>query len=219
MNKKRQFIKTLNRIVTSVGRKGLKSTQQNVLTILEDYYFDLRFGLNTTRWVNLDHLKINSENKHRGRAYQPTRLRPFKKLMDRLDFPKDSIFVDFGAGKGRVLLAAGRYGFRKIVGVEFSPELCQEARKNLDLFKQKTDLNIEVEIIEADAAYYQIADGENIFFMFNPFDNGVMSKLLENVQMSLQKNPRKIWLIYNNPIYQNTIEQQGNFIKLLDYGT
>jgi len=32
-------------------------------------------------------------------------------------------FIDFGSGKGRVLLLAARYPFKEVVGIEFSKEL------------------------------------------------------------------------------------------------
>jgi predicted RNA methylase len=40
-------------------------------------------------------------------------------------------FVDFGSGKGRVLLVASHYPFREVVGVEFSPELQKIAEGNI----------------------------------------------------------------------------------------
>lgn len=56
----------------------------------------------------------------------------FRALMASLSAPVDELtFVDLGAGKGRAMLLASELPFRRIVGVEFSPELCDVARRNL----------------------------------------------------------------------------------------
>src|ERR1700760_2411871 len=45
-------------------------------------------------------------------------------------------FVDIGSGKGRALLLATDYPFRKIVGIELSPELDRIARANVARFAE-----------------------------------------------------------------------------------
>ena len=43
----------------------------------------------------------------------------------------DFTFIDLGSGKGRVLLMASDYPFKKIIGVEFMPELHRAAQENI----------------------------------------------------------------------------------------
>ena len=47
--------------------------------------------------------------------------------------PRDEgdVFVDFGCGKGRVLFLAARYRFARIIGVELSERMAEQARRNL----------------------------------------------------------------------------------------
>jgi hypothetical protein len=40
-------------------------------------------------------------------------------------------FIDYGSGRGRLLLAADRFPFKEIVGVEFSRPLHEEACENI----------------------------------------------------------------------------------------
>jgi SAM-dependent methyltransferase len=107
------------------------------LSKLEDSLFDVRYRTDTGGRVELSDLMIASENKDHGVRYEPTRARPFKKLINMLDLPRDSTFVDFGSGKGRVLIMALECGFRKVVGLEFSQELCEISRKNLATSERK----------------------------------------------------------------------------------
>ena len=81
----------------------------------------------------LEDLGIASENKQRGVRYEPTRARPFRTLLRRLDPPTSSGFVNVGCGKGLVLVIAAEYGFKRVVGIEFSQELCVTVHIPLDL--------------------------------------------------------------------------------------
>jgi SAM-dependent methyltransferase len=127
--------------------------------------------------------------------------------------PEDSVLVDFGCGKGRVLLIAAECGFRKARGVEFAHELCEIADKNCAIYKRKRAPNTEFQVIESDAAKYVLNDDENVFFMFNPFDDVVLNDVLNNIAASLKIQPRKILILYFNPLHGNLIEQHGVFAK------
>ena len=74
-----------------------------VLSLVADMWFDLRHGTDTYRWVHLRELEIASENKSRAEWYVPTRARAFRRIMQALDLPDRSVFIDVGAGKGRLL--------------------------------------------------------------------------------------------------------------------
>ena len=64
--------------------------------------------------------------------YQATEPALFQEMMAalRVDFA-EFLFIDLGSGKGRTLLMASEYPFRKILGVELLPELNQIAQENL----------------------------------------------------------------------------------------
>lgn len=72
--------------------------------------------------------------------YQPTEKALFHEMVDALahhadlDFAEFT-FVDLGSGKGRALLMASDYPFRRIVGVELLPALHQIAELNLAQYR------------------------------------------------------------------------------------
>jgi len=131
--------------------------------------FDLRHGTNTTLWVNLNRLNIQSENAARGVDYQPTQVIPLRRLFKELEIPRDKVFVDLGCGKGRVLLVAAEAGFRDLRGVEFSSELCEVATANCARYSEKTGSQAVFRIVHSDVVDYPMKDAD-IFFLFNPFD-------------------------------------------------
>jgi len=195
----------------SIRGRGLLRTSQIVGSTVADLLFDLRYGTDTRGWVDAQELDTDSENKAHAVHYQATKARPFLKLLHSLGLPKDSVFVDFGSGKGRVLLLAALYGFKRVVGVEFSPQLCELARRNIATFSKGTPLRSPIEIVEADATRFEIGADMNVFYFYNPFDPPVLSKVLDNVRRSVESAPRKLWLIYNTPRHHELIHQSGLF--------
>ena len=198
----------------SLTTLSLSRIIQSIVCIIEDHWFDMRYGTDTCLPDNLTRLHIPSKNKNRAVPYAPTKAKHFRSIIETLSFPTDSVFVDIGSGKGKILLLASHYNFKKVRGIEFSPALCRIAKTNVSAYQHRARINTPIEIVESDAADYQIGADENVFFLFNPFDGDVLRQFLTNVGRSLEHNPRKIWLIYNNPIYRNVIEQHSRFAEV-----
>ena len=132
-----------------------------------DAAFDLRYGTDTWHWVSLEDLEIESKNKERGILYGGTPSRHLMKILKTESFPDGSTFVDVGSGKGRVLMVASKFNFKKIVGIEFSSELCDIAIKNLSIYKTKAKgITSDIEVIHGDVLNYDIKKNDNIFFMY-----------------------------------------------------
>ncbi len=214
----------LHRTITNLREKGLGKTIALVwrrgsilLSKVGDLRFDRRYGTDTLQLVELDKLDIASVNKASGMRYEPTRARPLQRLFKAMAFPKAGGFVDFGCGKGRVLLVASAYGFERVVGVEFSRELCEQARKNLALYTEKNGVQAHVEIIESDVVDYPVRNDDTTFFFFNPFDATVLTSVFSNIIASHMNHPRKIWLIYHNPEFRRVIDEEAFFVRLGSY--
>lgn len=202
--------------VNSVRTRGLAQTAKVATSAIADLSFDLKYGTDTTRWVRVDDLGEVGENKIHSVHYQATKARPLRHLLHSLDLPKDQVFVDFGSGKGRALMIAAECGFQKVVGVEFSPALCDQARKNMKIFRTKRNVSTEIEIVRADVAHYQIQPDQSVFFMYNPFGDAVMEHVVINLRRSLEQAPRPVWLIYNTPLCHGVIEKSGLFRNRLN---
>ena len=77
--------------------------------------------------------------------------------------PRESVFVDFGCGKGRTLVVAAELGFAGVRGVEFAAELCESAEKNYRLYQKKSGNRADFRIVREDVSDYAVKEGENIF--------------------------------------------------------
>lgn len=202
-----------------LARHGLVHTARAVVSTIVDVGFDLRYGTDTLRRVDMDALNVESEHKAHATFYQAAPAGPLRQILRKLKLPKDGVFVDLGSGKGRVLLIAAQFGFKKVVGVEFSRELCTIARDNVTVFTQRTNITARIDVVESDVANYPIATDHNVFFVNNPFDEVVMKRLLENLRRSVTQFPRKIWFIYLNPIHGDVIGRSGLFCACREFKT
>jgi len=195
----------------SVRRFGVTQTLTIIWSVVVDARFDRKYGTDTARRIPRAEIKTDSENIVHCVNYGASKEIPFRKLMQKLQLPRDNVFVDLGSGKGRALMLASKYGFRKVIGIEFSGALCEAARENLRRFLQKSPSRSEIEVIESDVTKYQFRDDETVFFLLDPFNAPVFVEVLKNIRASVQRNPRKIWLIYSVPREHAFVERAGLF--------
>jgi SAM-dependent methyltransferase len=203
--------------VKSIKRRGLLSTVQVGFSSIIDLAFDLKNGTDTLRRKNLQDLSLDSKNKIHGVNYQASKAAPLSRLMKAFEIPKEGTFVDFGSGKGRVLLLAAQCGFRRVIGVEFSTELCEIARKNLAGVSRRLRRSIDCEIHAIDAANFEIQHDQTVLYLYNPFNGVVLNQVMANLRDSLARFPRKVWLIYNTPVHRDVVEKSGLFENVVEF--
>jgi SAM-dependent methyltransferase len=211
-----ELLRLSGRTAASLRRRGLRTTCEAVLATIGDYRFDVRYGTDTRETVSLGTLDIRSDNRRRAVDYSATKPRIFGRFMTLLRPDCAGTFVDLGCGKGRVLLLAANFGYRKVVGVEFSPELCRIARSNVAAYRQRTNASTEFDVFEADVCRYRMRDDETVYFLFHPFDAVVMRIVLDNLEASFQRRPRMMSLLYYNPVCAGVLEQGSLFRKVAE---
>jgi SAM-dependent methyltransferase len=119
-------------------------------------------------------------------------------------------FVDFGCGKGRVVHQAARRPFSRVIGVEISPALAEVARDGLAARSRQHQCG-NVEIVVCDVADYRIPDDLTIGYFFHPFIGETFDAVIRNVVASIEHQPRRVWLIYVNPVLGGQILATGRF--------
>lgn len=190
----------------------------NIRVLVEDYIserYDRRHGIKTAGIVNAQDLTIESPNKHFAIRYQPTTERRLLAMFSALPRDRSSFtFVDFGSGRGRVILFASHFNFKRIVGVEFSEELHRSAIDNISIVGRKKPSCANVESHHQDATRFEIPDGPLVLYFFDPFRDHVMQDVLDNVKRSYLNDPRKIYLMYLAPVHAAMVEATGIFHRM-----
>ncbi len=148
--------------------------------------------------------------------YSPSSLRAFHALMClvQTDFV-DDVFIDFGSGKGRIILGAQEYPLKRIIGVELQESLCCIARSNYHSWRGRRVCN-SVEIVCRDAVEYEIPADAAIFYMYNPFRGQVLKSVIDRIVDSINKYPRRGWLLVNNYKHLENLNVSRSRLRLID---
>ncbi|HZC23517.1 MAG TPA: class I SAM-dependent methyltransferase [Candidatus Binatia bacterium] len=152
-------------------------------------------------------------------GYQPTDPPAFREMLATLEHTTgldfaDVTFIDLGSGKGRTLLMASDYPFRRIVGVELLPALHRLAQQNLEQYKSDSQKCFALESICADAAQFTFPAGPLLIYLFNPFPEVVLRHVLVNLRRALTESSTTAHLIYYNPQHADVIAEAGYLQKI-----
>lgn len=142
--------------------------------------------------------------------YEGTPYGTVNRILDSLPADvSDYVFVDYGSGKGRVILMASRRRFREVIGVEFAEPLHVAAEANIRRFRGAQ--NSPVRSVLCNAAEFDIPDGPCILYLYNPFKAAVVKQVARRVVASCRANPRHILVLYYNQTVFDAFEAEGWF--------
>ena len=123
---------------------------------------------------------------------------PLDCLAARLDLAACT-FVDLGCGKGKPLLVAATYAFRRLVGIDISPACIAVARRNLARYRPQPVDPSRVELLALDAEDYVFPEDPLVVYLFNPFPGAVLERVVAHLEASLRECPRPAAVVYVNP--------------------
>jgi hypothetical protein len=143
-----------------------------------------------------------------ARPYFATEPWLFEQMMHSIpvDFSQFT-FIDLGCGKGRVLLMASDYPFKKIIGVEFMPELHHAAQENITGYSNGRQQCRQIESICMDARDFDFPDGPLVIYLFNPFSESTFAHVLENLGDSVEQSPRPVYIAYRFTEHESLLER------------
>jgi SAM-dependent methyltransferase len=157
-------------------------------------------------------------------AYQPTEPAAFHEMLNALQQSttpdqtvlnfRDFTFIDLGSGKGRTLLMASDYPFRRILGVELLPSLHEIAQQNLRQYESEAQKCFALEAICADANDFVFPDELLVLYLFNPLPESGMRRVVLNLEQSLRRHPRPVYVLYHNPLLEHVLAESGRLRKL-----
>ncbi len=180
-----------------------------------DRHTESLFFVPTKDHVALAGLTIRGENRQYGHDYRPTPCALFAWTLASIDYDLSRLtFVDYGAGKGRVLLLASEHPFAAIGGIEFAEELHDDAIMNIAQFPRSRMKCRTVECVLDDASALGPPEGESVHYFFNPFAREVFAEVLHNLVVSYRKRPRRLYLILIDPVAIDLIDESGVFQRL-----
>jgi hypothetical protein len=176
---------------------------------------DQRRGVSTSVIVKTQEPEIADPHCH---YYAATDYETFHLAMQHLPIrPGEDVFVDYGSGKGRIVMLGAELPFRRVIGVEFSRHLHLAGLENLKVARPQFRC-ANVELIHADATQWTLPGDANLLFFFNPFDGEVLAKVCENIRQSIAETPRVLRIIYVRPdkFFEKEIDWQQWLTKRVE---
>lgn len=180
--------------------------------------FDLRHGVTTSHVADLSELEVSGPSAPFGFRHEPSPPDRFLEITGSLSIRfEDFTFVDLGSGQGRVLLLAGLFPFRRVVGVELSHELEQVAQANLRVVRGLPLRCHRLDSLLGDAADYRFPDGPLVIYLNNPFGEPILARVVRNIEDSLARSPRPLVIVYYHPKLRDVFDR-SDALRVLSVG-
>ncbi|HZS57108.1 MAG TPA: class I SAM-dependent methyltransferase [Bryobacteraceae bacterium] len=165
---------------------------------LIDVKFDLLNGVDTSGYIVAEKLGLDRSAHEYIACAEHTILSAFALLP--IDFGEFAL-IDLGCGKGRVLIvAAKRFSFRQIIGVEISEQLVQIARHNVRNFGN-------VSVVTCDAAHYDVPGEPCVVFLANPFEADILSAVISKLEQRSKYSSCPFYVLYVVPQFQELLDK------------
>ena len=167
-----------------------------------------KYGINTTGADELDALEKKGIDISHATIYMPAGYDLTEEIFTKLKSEKLQYFLDIGCGKGRAMCIAAHYNFQQVTGIDFSKEFCEAAISNLEKTKV-TFPSLQYKVINNDAFYYEIPRDADCIFLFNPFDEIIMSGVIKNIEKHRKASSKNIFVVYLNPVHKKLFIKNG----------
>jgi SAM-dependent methyltransferase len=193
----------VRRIAKRAGALG--SAGANAVTYVINLFFERRYGIETSGEVSLQELGLtHPEHSH----YTPAGWLTLRHILRNSDIARDDVFLDLGSGKGRAVLVAAQYPFKRVIGVEISRDLHTIATANIRRNMHRLACR-NIELVNRDVLEFEVPEDVTVTFLFNPFTGRTFISMIERILQSIDARPRPVTLIYINPVEHESLLATG----------
>lgn len=174
-----------------------------------------RAGISTVGNITPEELGFSGEHQER---YGPSNWLSLRRVLSPRQVTPSDVFIDFGSGMGRVVYqAAAGYAFRRVIGVELSGRMHAIAVDNIERNRHRFRCG-DVQLVQADAREYDIPDDVSVVYFGNPFSGPVFETVLEHLMLTLKNNPRRMRIVYFNPVEERRLLEAGFKVTKVAHG-
>jgi 16S rRNA G966 N2-methylase RsmD len=204
--------------MTSVARKTMELIRRHGLTGLPrlalygiaEMVYERRMGIRTIGYLDREQLDI--PYKESG-FYAPSSYLDFRRIMRHVKVRAGrDVFLDYGAGMGRVAIMAAGFPFARVLGVEISGKLCEVARENVERVRPRLRCR-DIEIVQADAESFDIPDDVTVVYMYNPFRGRLLAGVVDRMRASVERHPRPFRWIFKNTAYLDDVSDRIGWLE------
>ena len=184
----------------------LKRGVRAVRRALSAAVIDRLLNVDTAERVDLAELGLDAADRV---DYEAGGWRDLRRVLRPTEILPGEVFLDLGSGKGRIVLSAARFPFRRIIGVELSERLTAIARRNVATCRLRPR-DVDIELVIADVLAYRIPDEVSVVYMFNPFGGAIFESVIAQLIASVDRRPREVRVILRN-VGHDRLMRTGRF--------
>jgi cyclopropane fatty-acyl-phospholipid synthase-like methyltransferase len=162
---------------------------------LNNLWCEVRYGISTRGIVDIDH----QDSYH----YATMNYSTIQRMIRFLSLQASDTFVDIGSGRGRMLCCAARYPVRKVVGIDLSKDLCEQARRNAESLRGR---HAPIVVHNGLADEFQYDEG-TVFALFNPFGAATLDVVLGKIRAA--RKGTAVRIAYANPKHDEIFTQHS----------
>lgn len=195
-------------LIQAVKKYGLWET---VVICYFELIYELKFRSRSYHQIEPNDIDANSGVRAHSSPYLPSAYYSARQAFSQITpHFESSGFVDYGSGFGRALLFASQFPFQKIIGVEISKYMAEQARYTLSRYYRRTHkISPEWEIRIEDAREFEVPDDSTVFYFYDPFDSVIMESVLDRIEESIERTARRVFLIYIAPIQRHLFDERS----------
>ena len=149
-----------------------------------------------------------------ARGVSPSGNKYLRTVLDNLAISSNDAIIDVGCGKGSAMCIMLEFPFWRVAGIELSQRIVDIARRN---FRRLNVNSTRCEVISGDAAEFAEYDQYSHVYFYNPFTTEIMSKVVDHLLRSIERNPREVVVIYNTPCCHAEVVRHDVFRQFADY--
>lgn len=180
--------------INALGQSILLRNIREAIRQLRWRLWDWWHHVETCEIVEISSLQVVGNNRAHAIAYEASG--SARAILKALPIRyQDYGFIDFGSGKGRVLLVASGFPFRSVDGVECSVHLHAIAEKNIREYRRAKTRCGQVRSVLADATAFPLPTVPLVLYFYHPFAEPVLIPVIDNIRRSLLANPRELIIV------------------------
>jgi SAM-dependent methyltransferase len=191
----------------TIRAQRLKRAYRALTRRVSTAVIDRVLNVDTAQRVDLAQLGLDAPDRVN---YEAAGWRELRRILRPAEVSDDDVFLDLGSGKGRMIILAARYRFRRVIGVEIAEPLIAVARRNVARCRLRRRCG-EIELVNADVLHYRIPDDVTVVYMFNPFGGAVFDTAIGELIASVDRRPRQVRVIYRNGRNSERLMRTGRF--------
>jgi SAM-dependent methyltransferase len=175
--------------------------------------FDRQYGIDTGGVVPVEMITSDKILSHKINPYGASQPSIIRRAITALGTIDDYEFVDIGCGKGRAMFVASEFPFRRISGIELSPNLTKVARRNSAIVARRFPSRPPVEAIEGNAITFPLPKTKLVFYFCHSFGEELLSQLISNLEAAISSGIGPVFFMYYNPVHGNVLDASPAFAR------